>query len=215
MESSFHSLIHSLPLFCSSQTHTPAGWSLETWLFSTRLLFASSECPFIPRRHGPRRKPASIAKEPCLLIRCLAMDVLLLRALAPAGMCLPSRCLAVGTMSQYIFVCLGVRQFINFFCKWTLRKDYTFRFRTMQFFLILFYCPYGILASILSVKYILFSPFLSPWLQKCIPLCLSICLYVWMYVRLACSLAAVWPDCIDIWYKIIYPSCISAGYVYI
>jgi hypothetical protein len=30
------------------------------------------------------------------MIRCLAIDVLLLRALAPAGMCLPSRCLAVG-----------------------------------------------------------------------------------------------------------------------
>jgi hypothetical protein len=30
------------------------------------------------------------------MVRRLAMDVLLLRALAPAGMCLPSRCLAVG-----------------------------------------------------------------------------------------------------------------------
>jgi hypothetical protein len=37
---------------------------------------------------------ASIIKEACLLIRCSAMDVLLLSALAPAGMCLPSRCLA-------------------------------------------------------------------------------------------------------------------------
>jgi hypothetical protein len=38
---------------------------------------------------------ASILKEACLLIRCLGVDVLLLRALAPAAMCLPSRCLAV------------------------------------------------------------------------------------------------------------------------
>jgi hypothetical protein len=34
---------------------------------------------------------ASIAKEACLQIRCLAMEVLLLRALASNGMCLPSR----------------------------------------------------------------------------------------------------------------------------
>jgi hypothetical protein len=31
---------------------------------------------------------ASIVKEACLLIRCLSTDVLLLRVLAPAGMCL-------------------------------------------------------------------------------------------------------------------------------
>jgi hypothetical protein len=31
-----------------------------------------------------------------LLIRCLAMGILLMRALVPAGMCLPSRCVAIG-----------------------------------------------------------------------------------------------------------------------
>jgi hypothetical protein len=39
-----------------------------------------------------------IVKEACLLIRYLAIDALLLRALAQAGMCLPSSCLAT---SQY------------------------------------------------------------------------------------------------------------------
>jgi hypothetical protein len=34
--------------------------------------------------------------EACLQIRCLAMDVILLRALAPAETFLPSRCLAMG-----------------------------------------------------------------------------------------------------------------------
>jgi hypothetical protein len=34
-------------------------------------------------------------KEACLFIRCLTMDVLLLRAYACTGICLPSRCLAV------------------------------------------------------------------------------------------------------------------------
>jgi hypothetical protein len=38
------------------------------------------------------------------VIRCLAMYFVLLRALAPAGMCLPSRCLAIDlyvTISIY------------------------------------------------------------------------------------------------------------------
>jgi hypothetical protein len=39
---------------------------------------------------------ASLVKEVFLLVRCLPLDVLLLRMFAPAGMCLPSRCLAVG-----------------------------------------------------------------------------------------------------------------------
>jgi hypothetical protein len=36
--------------------------------------------------------------EACLLIRCLAMEVLFLRALAQAEMCLPSRCLAIDVL---------------------------------------------------------------------------------------------------------------------
>jgi hypothetical protein len=47
-------------------------------------------------RMRPAENTASIFKEACLLIRCLAMDVLFLRALARAGMCLPSRRLAMG-----------------------------------------------------------------------------------------------------------------------
>jgi hypothetical protein len=42
------------------------------------------------------QKTASIVKEVCLLIGCLAMYVLLLGALARAGMCLPNCCQAVG-----------------------------------------------------------------------------------------------------------------------
>jgi hypothetical protein len=54
-------------------------------------------CPFTTPRHGPRRKHyLSIVEETCLLLRCLAIDVLLLRASASAGMCLPSRCLAMA-----------------------------------------------------------------------------------------------------------------------
>jgi hypothetical protein len=38
---------------------------------------------------------AFVVKETCLLIRYLAMDVLLLHAFAYAGICIPSRCLAL------------------------------------------------------------------------------------------------------------------------
>jgi hypothetical protein len=47
-----------------------------------------------------------IVKEAFVLIRCLAADVLLLLALAPAGMCLPNRCLAVG-LYVTISSCVG------------------------------------------------------------------------------------------------------------
>jgi hypothetical protein len=48
-------------------------------------------------RHGPRRKHSlSIVEKACLLIRCLATDVIFLRVYAFAVMCLPSRCLAMG-----------------------------------------------------------------------------------------------------------------------
>jgi hypothetical protein len=54
-------------------------------------------CHFITLRHGPRRTHShSTVEKACLLMRCLLMDVLLLGAYASAGMCLPSRCLAMG-----------------------------------------------------------------------------------------------------------------------
>jgi hypothetical protein len=103
MKSSFHSLIPFLSLFCNcqfrrlnsiqflySQAHIPAGWRLETRLDSMLL---NTTLQKICTDHA--ENVAYIVKEACLLIRFLAMDVLL-RALAPAGMCLPSRYLAMG-----------------------------------------------------------------------------------------------------------------------
>jgi hypothetical protein len=54
-----------------------------------------------PRLHtGPLRtdhaeNAASIFKEACLFLRGVAVDVLLLHALASTGICIPSRCLAM------------------------------------------------------------------------------------------------------------------------
>jgi hypothetical protein len=42
------------------------------------------------------QKTTSVVMIACFLIRCLAVDDPLLRSLAPAGMCLPSRCQAMG-----------------------------------------------------------------------------------------------------------------------
>jgi hypothetical protein len=55
MKSSSHSLIPFWPLFCSFQAHIPAGWRLETRLFTSRLLKRPS-LSLYNLWHGPRRK---------------------------------------------------------------------------------------------------------------------------------------------------------------
>jgi hypothetical protein len=70
----------SAPKLISRQAGVPK-------LDSTRLRLYTTEHFLITTLHGPPRKHS---------LNCLAMDVLLLRALVPAGMCLPSRCLATG-----------------------------------------------------------------------------------------------------------------------
>jgi hypothetical protein len=109
MESSSHSLIHFLPLFCNcqfrkldsiqflcSQAYILAGWRPETRLFTpdycASILPNTSYNHFAPTTHKTQR----LFLRRRLLISCLAMDVLLLRSLAPAGMCLPNRCQATG-----------------------------------------------------------------------------------------------------------------------
>jgi hypothetical protein len=53
-------------------------------------------CPFITTRHGPYGKHGhSTVEEACWLVRYLAIDGLLLSAFV-AGICLPTRCLAMG-----------------------------------------------------------------------------------------------------------------------
>jgi hypothetical protein len=88
MKSSGHSLISFLPLFSTQfnsiqffcfQAHILAGWRPETRLFtSTRLLclLPSSDCVlFQPFGKNFTENTASIVKEACSLIRCLAMDI--------------------------------------------------------------------------------------------------------------------------------------------
>jgi hypothetical protein len=106
MKSSLHSLIIFSPLFCSyqfrrfgsiqflcSEAHILAGWRLETRLFTSDY---SSVSFYKPSARTPRKTQPLFFKKACLLIRCLAMDVLFLRALVRVGMCSPRRCLAMG-----------------------------------------------------------------------------------------------------------------------
>jgi hypothetical protein len=50
----------------------------------------------------PPKTPSSIVKNACLLVRYLAMDILLLGSLS-LGMCLPTRCLAMGVHVTIFF----------------------------------------------------------------------------------------------------------------
>jgi hypothetical protein len=64
--------------------------------FHFQLLFCFTEHLLITTLNGPRRTHSLYCKGGVLTGRCLAMDVLLLRAYACAGMCLPSPCLSMG-----------------------------------------------------------------------------------------------------------------------
>jgi hypothetical protein len=81
-----------LPLFCSSQFRRLNSVPLLlSWQAGVPKLNSTlSTCT------AYAENTASIIKEVCLLIRCLAIGVLLLRAFACAGICLPSCCLAMG-----------------------------------------------------------------------------------------------------------------------
>jgi hypothetical protein len=104
--------LNSIPLLPSSypgrlasrnSTHHSTT-TLSTTTYSNDLL-----CPFITPRHGSRRKHnLSVVEKACLLIRCLTMNIILLRAYASAGMCLASRCLAVGLYVTILFDVLQV-----------------------------------------------------------------------------------------------------------
>jgi hypothetical protein len=100
----FHGLIPLLPLFCScqfrrldsiqflfSQTHIPAGWRLETRLYSNDLI-----CPFRTSRHGPRRKHtlSTVGKAWYSIV-------------AWVFVCLPSRCLARTVYSDFTIPVFG------------------------------------------------------------------------------------------------------------
>jgi hypothetical protein len=101
---SFLAISSQSPSTSISRTR-PSSWQLTQMNLSSaelsqRLTTTNSNdllCPFITSQHGPRSKYSlSIVEKTCLLIRCLAMDVLLLCAYASAGMCLPNRSLAMG-----------------------------------------------------------------------------------------------------------------------
>jgi hypothetical protein len=62
-------------------------------------------CPFItPRHRSCRKHKLSVVEKTSLLIRCLAMEVLLLRLYASTGLWLPNRRLAMGQYATVVSV---------------------------------------------------------------------------------------------------------------
>jgi hypothetical protein len=98
MKTSLHSLIPFLPLFCSCQFR---GFNSTIFDYSSLLL----QLPLLCLVFGAllyhlgtdhTENTARNVDEACLPRRCLAIDVLLFHAFASAGMCLASRCVAMG-----------------------------------------------------------------------------------------------------------------------
>jgi hypothetical protein len=87
-------------------------------LESTRLKLTRTAffVPFITPRHEPRRKHGFyLLVRACLLTCCFSKEVLLLRTYTSAGMCLPSRCLAMGLYAKiYKLYMLKLQQISHF-----------------------------------------------------------------------------------------------------
>jgi hypothetical protein len=137
IESFFHRRIPFLPLFCRCQfqrlysiqfqAHIPAGWRPEIWLFTANS--CSAEHFIITNMHEPRTKHhLSIVGKVCLQLYYLVTDVQLLRALAPAGMSLPSRCLAMN-----LYVTITILMSISVI---VMRPYYSFEIHTYSCFMI-------------------------------------------------------------------------------
>jgi hypothetical protein len=121
MKTSFHSLTHYLPLLCNCQfrrldsiqflspeTHVVAGWRLETRLFCM-LLVPASELFFITTLHGPRRKHSLCIVEGVFtaLLHSNGSYPIVACVFVAAGMCLPSRCLAMNDYSDFAIPAFG------------------------------------------------------------------------------------------------------------
>jgi hypothetical protein len=110
MKSSFHSLlvIPFLILFCHCQHNLIPLLQSSFRQACVSKLDSSLYAAQLNRSLQPLctdhvENTISIVKEICLLIRCVAMDVLLLLALAPAEMYLSSRCLTMNIIIEYSF----------------------------------------------------------------------------------------------------------------
>jgi hypothetical protein len=101
MKSSFRNLIPFLPLFCSfpfrilEPSSYPGRQTSRNPTLHFRFLSILPNTSSQSLCTDPKENIASIVKEACILICCLAMDILFLLTLSRAGMCLSSRCLAM------------------------------------------------------------------------------------------------------------------------
>jgi hypothetical protein len=120
----FHSLTHSLPLFCNCQfrrlgliqflIYRHAGVPKLDSSFSWLLLLVKVKVKLTLRLTDyctdHVENTAYIVDQTCLPCCCPAIDVLLLQKLTRAEMCLPSRCLAVGL---HITICMYIHKSVH------------------------------------------------------------------------------------------------------
>jgi hypothetical protein len=78
LETIFYCLTFETSLFVASYDSQGHGGGIRPSLH-TRSRFL---CPFVTPRHGPQRKHSLYIVKVCLMVRCLAMDILLLHAYA-------------------------------------------------------------------------------------------------------------------------------------
>jgi hypothetical protein len=117
MKSSFHSLIPFLPLFCScqfrridsvpllcSQAHILAGWSLETRLTLLNWTFICNHFARATRKTRPLYCWEGVFAASLYSNGSYSIAVCVFVA---AGMCLPSRCLAMNMYSDFTIPAFG------------------------------------------------------------------------------------------------------------
>jgi hypothetical protein len=93
--SALHNILYGS---CRTRIQSCCSLTLEARPFNSDYRLRFSILPNTSHNHfsrTPQETPSSIVKEACLLVRYLAVDVLIFRAFPSAGMCLPSRCLAM------------------------------------------------------------------------------------------------------------------------
>jgi hypothetical protein len=116
VKSFLYNLIPVLPLFCNYQLNSiPLLRSSYPGRLASRnsTQFFATELFFITPLHGPRgNRSLSIVGKACLQRRCIAIVACVFVA---AGMCLPSRCLAMNVYSDFTIPAFGrhVTIFIN------------------------------------------------------------------------------------------------------
>jgi hypothetical protein len=123
----FYCLRFEASLFVVSYDSQGYGDGIRPLLHTGYYYLLPSNFPLYSLGADPTKTPSYIVTY-CfrrLLISCLAMNVLFLRSLATAGMCLPSRCLAVALYVTLCYLKHNCFTFLNVTFKISLPREIT------------------------------------------------------------------------------------------